>query len=151
MGNLTDRISADLKTAMLARDELRTTTLRGLRAAILNEEVAKGLREEGLSDEAIEQIIARESKKRDESAALFEQGGNQVSADKERTEKELLSAYLPAQLSEDDIKALVVSAIAQLQPDGMKDMGRIIGAVKSQVGNTADGSVIARLVKEALS
>ena len=151
MGNLTDRISADLKTAMLARDELRTTTLRGLRAAILNEEVAKGLREEGLSDEAIEQIIARESKKRDESAALFEQGGNQVSADKERTEKELLSMYLPEQLSEDDIKALVVSAIAQLQPDGMKDMGRIIGAVKSQVGNTADGSVIARLVKEALS
>ena len=151
MGNLTDRISADLKTAMLARDELRTTTLRGLRAAILNEEVAKGLREEGLSDEAIEQIIARESKKRDESAALFEQGGNQVSADKERTEKELLSAYLPEQLSEDDIKALVVSAIVQLQPDGMKDMGRIIGAVKSQVGNTADGSVIARLVKEALS
>lgn len=151
MGNLADKINADLKTAMLARDEFATTTLRGLKAAILNEEVAKGLRETGLADEAIEQIIARESKKRDESAALFEQGGNQVSADKERAEKQLLSAYLPEQLSEDDVKALVVAAVAELKPEGIKDMGRVIGVVKSQVGNTADGGLIARLVKEALT
>lgn len=147
---LKDDITADLKTAMLARDEFVTTTLRGLKAAILNEEVAKGLRDEGLSDEAIEQLIARESKKRDEAAKLFEQGGNQVSADKERAEKELLSKYLPEQLSEADVVKLVDDAVADIQPDGMKDMGRVIGAVKAKAGNTADGALVARLVKEKL-
>lgn len=149
--NLKDQINADLKTAMLARDEFRTTTLRGLKAAILNEEVAKGLREEGLSDEAIEQLIAREAKKRDEAAVLFEQGGNQVSADKERAEKELLGAYLPEQMSEEELRALVASTVAELQPEGMKDMGRVIGAVKAKAGNTADGALIAQLVKESLA
>lgn len=147
---LKDDISADLKTAMLARDEFTTTTLRGLKAAILNEEVAKGLREEGLSDEAIEQLIARETKKRDEAARLFEQGGNQASADKERAEKELLSKYLPAQLSEADVTVLVDEAIAEVKPDGMKDMGRVIGAVKAKAGNAADGALVARLVKERI-
>lgn len=147
---LKDDISADLKTAMLARDEFVTTTLRGLKAAILNEEVAKGLRDEGLGDEAIEQLIARESKKRDEAAKLFEQGGNQVSADKERAEKELLTKYLPTQLSEAEIVALVDEAVAELQPEGMKDMGRVIGAVKAKAGNAADGALLAKLVKERL-
>ncbi len=148
---LKERIDADLKTAMLARDEFRTTTLRGLKAAILNEEVAKGVREQGLDDAAIEQVIAREAKKRDEAAKLFEQGGNQASADKERAEKELLGGYLPEQLSEEDVRALVDTVVAEIQPEGMKDMGRVIGAVKVKAGNTADGALIAQLVKERLS
>jgi len=147
---LKQQIDADLKTAMLARDEFVTTTLRGLKAAILNEEVAKGERETGLSDEAIEQLIARESKKRDEAARLFEQGGNQTSADKERAEKELLAKYLPQQLGEDEIKKLVDEAIVEIQPEGVKDMGRVIGAVKTKAGNAVDGATLARLVKESL-
>lgn len=148
--SLTERINADLKAAMLARDEFTTTTLRGLKAAILNEEVAKGARETGLGDEAIEQLIAREAKKRDEAAKLFEQGGNQESADKERAEKELLSGYLPEQLTEAEVLNLVDEAIAEVQPEGMKDMGRVIGAVKARAGNSADGALVARLVKEKL-
>ena len=147
---LKDDITADLKTAMLARDEFTTTTLRGLKAAILNEEVAKGLRDTGLSDEAIEQLIARESKKRDEAARLFEQGGNQESADKERAEKELLSRYLPAQLSEAELAAVIDEVVAEVQPEGIKDMGRVIGAVKAKVGNAADGAVLAGMVKERI-
>lgn len=147
---LIEQINADLKTAMLARDEFTTTTLRGLKAAILNEEVAKGVRDTGLGDEAIEQLIAREAKKRDEAAKLFEQGGNQPSADKERAEKVLLVQYLPEQLSEDDIKTLVDEIVADIKPEGMKDMGRVIGAVKAKVGNSADGAIVARLVKERL-
>lgn len=147
---LKERIDADLKTAMLARDAFRTETLRGLKAAILNEEVAKGARESGLGDEAIEQLIAREAKKRDEAANLFEQGGNQASADKERAEKVLLGEYLPEQLSEDEIKQLVDAAVAELKPEGMKDMGHVIGAVKAKAGNSADGALIAKLVKESL-
>ena len=147
---LKEQIDADLKTAMLARDAFRTDTLRGLKAAILNEEVAKGARETGLGDEAIEQLIAREAKKRDEAANLFEQGGNQESADKERAEKELLSAYLPEQLSEAEVQKLVDEAVAEIQPEGMKDMGRVIGAVKAKAGNSADGALVAKLVKDSL-
>lgn len=150
MGAMIERINADLKTAMLARDAFQTETLRGLKAAILNEEVATGKRDTGLSDEDIEKLIAREAKKRDEAANLFEQGGNQESADKERREKELLSQYLPEQLSEDDIKKLVDDAVAEINPEGMKDMGRVIGAVKAKAGNAADGALVAKLVKEKL-
>jgi len=150
MGQLIERINADLKTAMLARDAFQTETLRGLKAAILNEEVASGKRETGLSEEELEKLIAREAKKRDEAAALFEQGGNQESADKERREKELLGQYLPEQLSEDEIKKLVETAVAEIRPEGMKDMGRVIGAVKAKAGNAADGALVAKLVKEKL-
>lgn len=147
---LIDTINADLKTAMLARDEFTTTVLRGLKAAILNEEVAKGLRETGLDNAAIEQLIAREAKKRDEAAGMLEQGGNQASAEKERAEKELLIKYLPEQLSEAEVQQLVDEAIAEVKPDGMKDMGRVIGAVRAKAGNSADGALIARLVKSSL-
>ena len=150
MSQLKDKIQADLKESMLARDTLRTQTLQGLKAAILNEEVAKKVREEGLDDAAIEQLIAREAKKRDEAAGLFEQGGNQESADKERAEKEILSAYLPEQLSEEDIAKFVDEAVAEINPAGPQDMGKVIGAVKAKAGNAADGATVARLVKEKL-
>lgn len=148
--SLVERINADLKTAMLARDAFTTETLRGLKAAILNEEVATGKRDAGLAEEDVEKLIAREAKKRDEAANLFEQGGNQTSADKERAEKKLLGEYLPEQLSEDDIKKLVDEVVADIQPEGMKDMGRVIGAVKAKAGNAADGALIANLVKSSL-
>lgn len=147
---LKERIQNDMKAAMLARDTLRTQTLQGLKAAILYEEVAKKVRDTGLDDTAIEQIIAREVKKRDEAAGLFEQGGNQESADKERAEKEILSGYLPEQLTEADIQKLVDEALASINPSGLQDMGKVIGAVKARAGNAADGATVARLVKEKL-
>lgn len=147
---LKDTINADLKAAMLARDTLKTQTLQGLKSAILYEEVAKKVRETGLDDAQIEQLIAREVKKRDEAAELFERGGNQASADKERAEKEILSVYLPQQLSEDELKEVVMAVVNELQPEGVKDTGRVIGAVKIKVGNAADGAMVARLVKSAL-
>lgn len=150
MSTLKNTINADLKTAMLARDSVRTQTLQGLKAAILNEEVAKKVRDTGLDDAAIEQIIAREVKKRDEAAQLYDQGGNADSAAKERTEKEILSVYLPEQMGEAELEALIDTVIEQVQPDGMKDMGKVIGAVKAKAGNSADGALIARLVKDKL-
>ena len=150
MSNLKDTINADLKTAMIARDTVRTQTLQGLKAAILNEEVAKKVRDEGLDEASIEQIIAREVKKRDEAANLYDQGGNAESAAKERTEKEILAVYLPKQLSEAELSELVATVVETMQPEGMKDMGKVIGAVKAQVGNAGDGALIAKLVKEKL-
>lgn len=150
MSELKTQINADLKAAMIARDELKTQTLQGLKSAILYEEVAQKVRETSLDESKIEQLIAREAKKRDEAAILFEQGGNQASADKERAEKAILGAYLPKQLNEDEVKEIVASIIRTAQPGGMQDMGRIIGAVKAQVGIAADGSLVAKLVKDAL-
>lgn len=151
MGALKPRIEADTKTALLGGDRFRGETLRGLKAAILNEEVAQNKRDEGLADSEIEKIIAREVKKRNESAALYEQNMRQDSADDERREAEILQEYLPEQLSEAELKTVVDAKVAELDAAGdMKKMGQVIGAVKADVGNTADGSMIARLVKTAL-
>ena len=148
---LKQRIQDDLKAALLGGDRFVAETLRGLKAAILNEEVAKGKRDEGLEDAEIEQIVAKEVKKRNESATLYEQNDRAESAADERREAEILSSYLPAQLGEDEVKAIVEAAIKQLGANGMSDMGKVIGVVKSKVGNTADGATVAKLVKEQLT
>lgn len=135
---------------MLARDTLRTQTLQGLKSAILYEEVARKVRDSGLPEADIEKIIARECKKRDEAAELFDRGGNAESASKERAEKEILSAYLPKQLSEAELLSVIEAVRDEIKPAGMQDMGRLIGAVKARVGNTGDGALIAQLVKDAL-
>lgn len=147
---LKERINADLKEALLGGDRFKGETLRGLKAALLNEEVAQGKRDEGLEDTAIEQIVAREVKKRNESADLYEQNGRAEAAADERREAEILSAYLPAQLSEDELRAIIEAAIKQLGANGPGDMGKVIGVVKSKVGNTASGASIAELVKQTL-
>lgn len=150
MSSLKERIQADLKSAMLARDTLTTQTLQGLKAAILNEEVAKKLRDVGLGEAEIENLIIRESKKRDDAAVLFERGGNQASADKERLEKEILSRYIPKQMDESEIQIIVDGIVTELKPDGVKDVGRVIGAVKNKLGNNADGAIIAKIVRNSL-
>jgi len=135
---------------MIARDQMKMQTLQGLKSAILYEEVAKKVRDTGLDEAAIEQVIAREVKKRDEAAELFEKGGNMPSAEKERAEKVVLSVYLPEQMSETEVQRIVQETIVELKPEGPKDMGRVIGAVKAKTANAADGSLIAKLVKESL-
>lgn len=148
---LKQRITDDLKAALLGGDRFVADTLRNLKAAILNEEVAQNKRDEGLDDTAIEQIIAREVKKRNESIKLYAQGGREDLAENEQKEIDVISGYLPEQLGEDEVKAIVEAAVVQLGAAGMADMGKVIGVVKSKVGNTADGALVAKLVKEALS
>lgn len=151
MDALKSRIEADTKTALLGGDRFRGETLRNLKAAILNEEVAQNKRAEGLADSDIEKIIAKEVKKRNESAALYEQNMRQDSADEERREAEILQEYLPEQLSEAEIKTIVDAKVTELDAAGdMKKMGAVIGAVKADVGTSADGAIVARLVKTAL-
>lgn len=147
---LKERIDNDLKAALLGGDRFKSETLRGLKAAILNEEVAQNKRGEGLGEPANEQIVAREIKKRGESATLYEQNGRGDMAADERREAEILSVYLPAQLSDEELQSIVDATIQQLGANGMGDMGKVIGTVKSKVGNTADGAKIAGLVKQAL-
>lgn len=148
---LKQRIENDLKAALLGGDRFVGETLRGLKAAILNEEVAQNKRDTGLDDLAIEQIIAKEVKKRNESAAIYEQNQREDAADQERREADVFAQYLPKQLSEAELKTVVDAKVAELGATDAKMMGQVIGAVKQEVGNTADGAMIAKLVKEALS
>jgi uncharacterized protein YqeY len=145
------KLQDDVKTAMLAGDSLRLETLRGLKSVILYAEVAAGKREEGLSDDEILALFSKEAKKRQESAELYVQGGAQEKADKELAEKAIIEAYLPAQLSEAELAAIIDEVLNEVKPAGLQQMGQVIGQVKSKVGNTADGSLIAKLVKEKLS
>lgn len=148
--SLKQKLDQDLKTAMLAGDKTTTTTLRGLKSAILNVEIEKNVREKGLSDEEVTAVLSKEAKKRQESADLYVQGGNQDMADKELAEKILIEKYLPEQIGAEELSKIVDQAIAELGQDPGK-MGQIIGAVKQKAGGQADGGTIARLVKDKLA
>ncbi len=144
------QIDADIKTAMLAGDKVKAETLRGLKAAILNEAIAQGARDTGLADEQIQKVLGRESKKRAEAAEMYAQGGSADRAAAETAEKAIIDAYLPEQLDESVIITTITEQIAVLGATSPADMGRVIGAVKAKLGASADGATIARLVKEKL-
>jgi uncharacterized protein YqeY len=147
---LEQQIERDIKTALLGGDSLRVSTLRGVKAVLLNVKVATGKRETGLSDDEVLAQLAKQSKQRQESADMYVQGGDQARADSELAEKAIIDAYLPAQLSEADISKLIDDAIAKTGASGQGAMGQVIGQVKQQAGAAADGAVIARLAKEKL-
>lgn len=149
---LKQQLQDDVKAAMLAGDALRVETLRGLKSVILYAEVAAKKREgDGISDEEIVTLFAKESKKRTESAELYVKGGAQEKADKELAEKAIIDAYLPEQLSEADLAKLIDEVIAEQGAEGVQAMGKVIGAVKAKAGNSADGALVAKLVKERLT
>jgi len=148
---LEDKIEQDIKSALLGGDVLRLSTLRQIKSVLLNVKVASGKRATGLSDDEVLPILAKEAKKRQESADLYKQGGNQQRADKELDEKAIIETYLPAQLSESEIQELVETTITKTGADGPQAMGAVIAQVKKLAGPTADGAVIARLVKDRLS
>ena len=151
MTALKAQIESDTKAALLSGDRFRADVLRGLKAVILNEEVAQNKRDVGLDDAVIEQLIAKEVKKRLDSVQQYNAAARPELAETEAAEAKVLEAYLPEQLSEEDIKVAIDDTIAELNASGPQAMGQVIGAVKGKLGNTADGAVIARLVKEALN
>jgi uncharacterized protein YqeY len=146
-----EQIEKDLKQALLAGDKPKAETLRGIKSALLNEAIAQGARDTGLDDGQVQKILARESKKRQEAADLYKQGGSAERASAELAEKAIIDAYLPEQMSEEEVAKLVEEQISATGAAGMQDMGKVIGAVKAKAGSSADGGLIARLVKEKLN
>ena len=144
--SLKEKINADLKVSMLARDSFSTNVLRGLKAAILSEEVAKNKREEGLDDSEIESVIVREVKKRNEAAKLLDE----ERANNELKEAEILSKYLPEMMNEEEVLKIVQNEISKLDKKSPKQMGQVIGSIKAKYGNSIDGSMLAKMVKEEL-
>lgn len=147
---LKEQINNDLKAALLGGDRFKGEVLRGLKAAILNEEVAQGKRDDGLDDVAIEQLVAREVKKRNESATIYDGAERPELSKNERDEAKVLAEYLPEQVSEEIITILVNRLITEGSLSGPSAMGQVIGAVKKELGNSADGATVARIVKNAL-
>lgn len=144
------QIEADIKQAMLAGDKELTMTLRTIKSAALNLEVAKGAREQGLSDAEFTDLLVKEAKKRQESADMYTQGNSPDRAQSELAEKAIIERYLPAQLSEEELETLVQNVIAELGANGSQAMGQVIGEVKKRSAGQADGARIAALVKEGL-
>jgi uncharacterized protein YqeY len=149
--NLKQQIDADLKTAMLAGDKVLVTTLRGLKSAVLNMEIAKGARETGLPETEVIDILAKESKKRQESADMYTQGNSPERAAAELEEKSVIEKYLPKQMDESEISTVIDEIMKSMPEAGQGQMGQIIGAVKARTAGSADGGVIARLIKEKLA
>lgn len=145
---LKDKLNADIKAAMLAGDKSRAEVLKSLKSAILYEEVAQKVRDEGLSDEQILPVLAREAKKRTESADLYKQGGQNDRAQVELAEKSIIDEYLPKQLSDEELQKTVDEVLQTLGAGAQ--MGQVIGQVKAKVGQAADGGRIAAIVKQKL-
>jgi uncharacterized protein len=149
-GSLKSRLHADLTTSIKARDELRTATLRMVLSAITNEEVS-GAAARQLSDDDVLKVLAREAKKRREAAEAFASGNRPELADRERAEGGVIDEYLPAQLSDDELRDLVTQAIAQAGASGPQAMGAVMKAANPLVAGRADGGRVAGEVKRQLA
>jgi uncharacterized protein YqeY len=146
---LKEKLHGDMVAAMKSKDELRLSTLRMVLSAITNEEVAgKAARE--LSDDEVLKVVAREAKKRREAATAFDDADRRELADRERAEGAILDDYLPAQLGDDEIAAIVREAIASTGASGPQAMGQVMKVVQPQVAGRAEGGRIAAEVRRQL-
>ena len=150
MPELKARLHTDLTSAMKARDELTTATLRMALTAITNEEVAgKQVRE--LSDDEVLKVLAREEKKRREAAEAYDAAGRAELADRERAEGTVLTSYLPAQLDDAELVELVRAAIAESGASGPQAMGAVMKVVQPQIAGRADGKRVSDEVRRQLA
>jgi uncharacterized protein YqeY len=150
MPTLKDQLRADLTTAMKARDETRTRTLRMALTSITNEEVS-GSAAHVLTDDDVVKVLTREAKRRREAAAAFADAGRAEQAAAERAEEEVLAAYLPAQLDDAELAALVAAAIAETGASGPGGIGQVMKAVTPKVAGRAEGSRVAAAVRAELA
>lgn len=144
-----EQLRADLTAAMKARDEVTASTLRMVLTAITTEEVA-GKQARELTDDEVLKVVAREGKKRRESIEAYTSAGREELADRERAEAAVIDRYLPAQLDDAELAALVAAAIAESGADGPKAMGQVMKVLTPQLGGRADGSRVATEVRRQL-
>ncbi|MGW4158795.1 GatB/YqeY domain-containing protein [Streptomyces sp. NPDC004788] len=153
MTTLKAKLQDDLTAAIKGRDELRSSTLRMTIAAINKEEVAGKTKRE-LSEDEVQKVIAKEAKKRREAADAFTQGGRAESAARELAEGEILDAYLPKQLSDEELEAVVAAAVEEAKAagaEGPRAMGAVMKIVNPKVAGQAEGGRVAAAVKKLLA
>lgn len=147
---LKDTIQHDLHTAMRERDQVRSATLRMALTAIQTASVA-GTAAHELSDDEVLKVLAKEAKKRKESASAYADAGRPELADRENAELAILEAYLPAQLDDPELDAIAAAAADEVGATGMKQMGQVMKAAQAQVAGRADGGRVAAAVKKVLA
>jgi uncharacterized protein YqeY len=146
--SLTKQIVADLTTAMKAQDANRTSTLRMVKAAMMNRQIEKGSE---LDDDDMQKLLRSLVKQRRDSIEQYEKAGRQELVDKEKAEIEVIETYLPQAASQDEIEQAVAAAIADTGASSMKDMGKVMKAAQAALaGKNADGRVVSDLVKAKL-
>ena len=148
MTTLKDQLTQDMKSAMKQKEQVRLSTIRLVRAAMKNREIELG---EELNDEEVIKVISTLVKQHKDSIEQFQKGGRDDLVEKEQAELEILESYLPQQLSEENVKALVKEAIEAVSATSMKDMGKVMKYIMPKVQGRADGKVINQLVKEHLT
>jgi len=146
--SLKEQITEDMKAAMRAKDSGRLATIRLLTAAIKQKEVDERI---DVSDEQVLAIIEKMNKQRKDSISQFEAGGRQDLADIEKAELAILSTYMPAAMSEAEVKAEVAAAVAAVGAAGPQDMGKVMGVLKPKLAGRADMTAVAAMVKAALT
>jgi len=163
MNNLRERLNQELKEAQLKRDEIKLSVLRMALAALQNKEIEKRTKLSKteaiekleqlsqLSEEEVLGVLAAEAKKRRESISAFKQGNRLDLVAKEERELKTLEAYLPAQLSEDEVRGLAREAIGQTGAKTKQDLGKVMAALLPRVKQRADGQLVSRIVQELLS
>lgn len=147
---LKEKLQSDLTEAIRSRNELVSGTIRMVLTAITNEEVA-GKEARKLSEDEVIAVLSREAKKRREAAEAFADAGRADKAETEKAEGEVITAYLPAQLSDAELEALIADAIAKSGAAGPADMGKVMGLLKPQIAGKADGGKVSAAVKAALN
>ena len=146
--SLKAKIKEDIKTAMRAKETVKRDTLRNLSAAIKQIEVDE---RKDLNDSEVEAILTKYAKQREDALNQFKEAGRDDLVEKEQAELEIVRAYLPEPLTDDELLSMVKEIIEQTGATGMKDMGKIMGAVKAKAGSRADGGKVNKIVKEILS
>ena len=146
---LKETLKSDLTEAIRSSNKVVSGTIRMVLTAITNEEVS-GKEARVLSEDEIITVLSREAKKRREAAEEFAKANRPDKAAEEKAEGEVIAKYLPAQLSEEDIKKMIAAAVASTGAAGPGDMGRVMGAIKPQIAGKADGALVSSLVKAAL-
>lgn len=147
--NLKTQIDGDIKQAMLAREKDKLTALRAVKSAILLAETASGAKAE-LSEEDELKLLTKAVKQRKDSAELFQKEGRKDLADKEILEYEVISRYLPQQLTEEELKAVIEKIVADTGSSGMQDMGKVMGMATKSLAGKAEGKAISIMVKSLL-
>jgi len=148
--SLEERINADIKAAMLAKEKDKLNALRAIKSAILLELTKEG-GATGVSEEAGLKILGKLHKQRSEAAAIFKEQGREDLAAEEDVQAKVIEAYLPARMSEAEVRTEVTKLIGELGVSGMAAMGRVMGEANKRLAGKADGSAIAAIVKQVLS
>ena len=147
---LKETLKSDLTEAIRSSNKVVSGTIRMVLTAITNEEVS-GKEARVLTEDEIMTVLSREAKKRREAAEEFAKANRPDKSAEEKAEGEVIAKYLPAQLSEEDIKKMIAAAVASTGAAGPGDMGKVMGAIKGQIAGKADGSLVSSLVKAALA